>query len=133
MKLLGVDYGRKRTGVAISDSVGITCRPLMVLTESEMRRLIPAVVEVATEQGAEGIVVGLPRPLSGGTNQQLEDVLQFVDELSGATSLPVTAWDERFTSLLADKGHRKAEVRDAVAACYMLQNYLDMLSGKDRG
>ena len=133
MKLLGVDYGKKRTGLAISDLVGITCRPLSVLTESDMGRLIPAVLEMAVEHAAEGIVVGLPRPLSGGTNRQLEDVLHFVDELTCATSLMVTVWDERFTSLLADKGQRGAEARDAVAACYMLQNYLDMLSCRDRG
>jgi len=133
VKLLGVDYGKKRTGLAISDSVGITCRPLTVLTESEMERLIPAVLGVADEQRVEGIVVGLPRPLSGGTNRQLEDVLQFVDGLGAATSVPVTVWDERFTSLLADKGHQGREARDAVAACFMLQNYLDMLSSRDRG
>jgi putative Holliday junction resolvase len=130
VKLLGVDYGKKRTGLAISDVAGVTCRPLTILTEREMASLTRAVAEVAAEHEVEGIVVGVPRPLSGGTNQQLEDVLQFVERLRCDSALPVATWDERFTSVLAVRGRRGTQPIDAVAACYMLQNYLDRLSAR---
>ena len=68
--------------------------------------------------------------LSGGTNDQLQDVLRFVDSLRIATQIPVETWDERFTSSLAEKGSKRGASRDAVAACYMLQNYLDGLSNR---
>jgi putative Holliday junction resolvase len=131
--LLGIDYGKSRTGLALSDPMGITCRPLVVLSERDEDRLIQAILQMASNQEAERVVVGLPRPLSGGTNQQLRDVLTFVDRLRDATALPVDTWDERFTSSLAEKGSRHHSPRDAVAACYMLQNYLDRLSAETRG
>lgn len=133
MKLLGIDYGSKRTGLAVSDSVGVTCRPLSVVVEREMGALISTIIQTAADQEVEGMVVGMPRPLSGGTNRQLEDVLRFVDDLRNGSPLPVNTWDERFTSVLAGKGRAGVEELDAIAACYMLQSYLDMLSGKDGG
>lgn len=133
MRLLGVDYGKSRTGLALSDPMGVTCRPIAVLTEKEMGRLVIAIVAAAAEQGADGIVVGVPRPLSGGTNEQMQDVLIFVEKLRCGSKLPVHTWDERFTSSLAEKGSRGGGPRDDVAACYMLQNYLDKLSADSRG
>ncbi len=132
MKLLGVDYGKIRTGLAVSDVAGITCRPLAVITERDLDRLVAVIVDAAREHEAEGIVVGIPRPLSGGTNQQMQDVSMFMERLSESTSLPVTEWDERFTSVLAETGAKGSEARDSVAACYMLQNYLDMLAARKR-
>jgi putative Holliday junction resolvase len=133
LRLLGVDYGKSRTGLALSDPMGITCRPLVVLTERDMYRLIQEILRMAALEGADGLVVGLPRPLSGGTNQQMQDVLVFVDKLKTASAVPVHTWDERFTSSLAEKGSKRDSPRDAVAACYMLQNYLDRLSAETRG
>ena len=118
--------------MAISDAEGVTCRPLSILTEREIGRVTAAVAEIAIEHRAEKIVVGMPRPLSGGTNEQLEDVLQFVERLRLESALPVTTWDERFTSVLAERGRKGALPVDAVAACYMLQNYLDRLSHEER-
>jgi RNase H-fold protein (predicted Holliday junction resolvase) len=78
------------------------------------------------------IVVGLPRPLGGGTNSQMDQVLAFVGRLRLEGAMPVDTWDERFTSKLAEKGHGPREARDAIAACYMLQNYLDAHSETTR-
>jgi putative Holliday junction resolvase len=128
VRLLGVDYGSTRTGMSLSDPLGVTCRPLGVIVERDEDRLVAELLATAREQQADGIVVGLPRPLSGGTNQQMERVLGFVKRLESDTSLPVRTWDERYTSCLAGKGRRPGESRDAVAACYMLQNYLDALT-----
>lgn len=130
MRLLGVDYGRSRTGLALSDPMGITCRPVAVLTERGAEAFVRAILAAAVELEADGIVVGLPRPLSGGTNEQLQDVLRFVDTLRVAAQVPVETWDERFTTSLAEKGGKGSAPRDAIAACYMLQNYLDGLSNR---
>lgn len=133
MKLLGVDYGKSRTGLAVSDVAGVTCRPVGVLTDRDTLRVVGSIVAAATEHEAEGIVVGLPRPLSGGTNDQMQDVLSFVERLRSESPVPVETWDERFTSRLAERGSHGVGPRDAVAACYMLQNYLDKLSAESRG
>ena len=133
VKRLGVDYGKSRTGLAVSDCAGVTCRPLEVLTEKDGDRLIQAIMAAAKTHSVEEIVVGVPRPLSGGTNAQMRDVLSFVDRLRKESQIDVVTWDERFTSVLAERGDKKRGARDSVAACYMLQNYLDRLSADDRG
>jgi putative Holliday junction resolvase len=131
--LLGVDYGKARTGLALSDPMGVICRPLVVLTGREEGKVIEAILAAALEHEAKGIVVGVPRPLSGGTNEQMQEVLSFVDRLRSEAPVPVDTWDERFTTCLAEKGNRGNSPRDAVAACYMLQNYLDKLTAENRG
>ncbi len=93
------------------------------------------VAETAVEHGVADIVVGVPRPLRGGTNQQVEAVMAFVAALSKATTVPVHTWDERFTTKLAEQGRgRRAAKRpsDAIAACYFLQDYLDALPRRAR-
>jgi putative Holliday junction resolvase len=127
-----VDFGSSRTGLALSDPVGLTCRPLEVVAERDQEALIKGIVDRSRNEGVSLIVVGLPRPLGGGTNTQMARVLDFARRLQLEASVPVDTWDERFTSRLAEKGHKSAEARDAVAACYMLQNYLDAHSETTR-
>lgn len=120
--------------MAVSDVAGVTCRPLPVVVEGDAGKLIEAILVTAGEYEVEVIVVGLPRPLSGGTNDQMQDVLSFVSKLRDESKIRVETWDERFTSRLAEAGRRGSdEARDSVAACYMLQNYLDRLSAESRG
>jgi RNase H-fold protein (predicted Holliday junction resolvase) len=104
------------------------------VAERDEALVIRSIVEKATDQGVSMIVVGLPRPLSGGSNSQVAGVLQFVERLRTATSIPVRTWDERFTSKMAREGRPGRGPDDAVAACYMLQNFLDAHgeSGGDR-
>lgn len=120
-----MDYGAARTGLALSDPLGLTCRPLIVFHERDPAVVAGRIVETAQREGASRIVVGLPRPLSGGTNAQLEAAQAFADGLRAATRLSVVTWDERFTTKLAERGRRGGEPADAVAACHLLQNYLD--------
>lgn len=129
MRILGVDFGGSRTGLALSDPVGVTCRPLAIIEEKDEDRLVQRVVAAAREQGVSEIIVGLPRPLAGGSNPQSDAALAFAARVRSATSIPVRMWDERFTSKLASRGGARKGPQDAVAACYMLQNYLD--SGVD--
>ncbi len=86
------------------------------------------VVAIAEEHGADEIVVGLPRPLGGGSNEQLQSVVAFKERLAATTAKTVVTWDERFTSKLADRGGKRTGEQDSVAACYMLQDYLDWRS-----
>ena len=128
MRVLGIDPGASRTGVALSDPLGVTCTPLPVIRERDQQKLLLTVVAIADEHGAEAIVVGLPRPLGGGTNQQLETVTAFTQRLAASTAMPVVTWDERFTSKLAECGGKRSGEHDSVAACYILQSYLDWRS-----
>ena len=110
----------------MSDALGVTCTPLDVIEEPDEERLVQKVVEVARSHDVDELVVGLPRPLAGGTNRQLESVMGFVTNLEVRSKMSVKTWDERFTSKLAgEPRNAKDGPRDSVAACYMLQNYLD--------
>jgi putative pre-16S rRNA nuclease len=126
---LGIDVGTSRTGVAISDSLGVTCSPLPIIRERNRERVLLKIVALAGEHGVGEIVVGLPRPLAGGTNEQMEAVVAFKERLATLTPTPVLTWDERFTSKLAERGVKRSGEQDSVAACYMLQDYLAWRSG----
>lgn len=125
MRYLGVDFGASRTGLSLSDATGLICRPLTVVVERDTEALIDRVLEYACREDVEEIVVGLPRPLSGGTNAQLEAANVFAGRLGERATMAVVTWDERFTSKLAQRGRSASTPADAVAACYVLQNYLD--------
>jgi putative Holliday junction resolvase len=130
---LGIDVGTSRTGVAISDPVGVTCTPLPVLRERDREKALLRVIAIADEYGAGEIVVGLPRPLGGGTNEQMDAVIAFKERLSTMTATPVLTWDERFTSKLAESGAQRSGDQDSIAACYILQDYLDWRSRAEVG
>ena len=130
---MGLDVGDKRIGVALSDPSGVLASPLSVIERSDPEADVQAVVGLAAEHGVEGIVVGLPRSLDGSIRQQAEKALAFSQALAQGSGLPVSTWDERLTTVAADRmmleggmkrARRKAR-RDAVAAAIMLQSYLD--------
>lgn len=127
MRILGVDFGGRRTGLALSDPIGVTCSPLGTIEEKDEDRLVDKIVATVQEQDVSEIVVGLPRPLAGGVNAQSEAAAAFAARLQKATTIPVRMWDERFTSKLAAGSRTSRASQDAVAACYMLQSYLDSL------
>lgn len=128
MRFLGVDVGAVRTGLALSDPHAISCRPLEVLRLRDREALADAVTAVAEREEAGTIVVGLPRPLSGARNAQQEEVESFVALLSGRTRFRVVTWDERFTSKMARGSRPRGQAEDSVAACHLLQGYLDHLA-----
>jgi len=137
MRILGVDLGSVRTGLALSDPHGVTCTPLDVLEERNEERLLQKIVQIAREHQVARIVVGLPRPLGGGTNPQSEAVAMFAKALGRRSAAPVSTWDERFTSKLAERGEATVKARgrprDSAAACHMLQSYLDSQECRRRG
>lgn len=124
MKVLALDYGSARTGVAVSDPTGTVARPLEVVRRAASDEGLQRVLELAAAEGVEVIVVGLPVTLRGERGLQAEETERFVDRLREATELPVESFDERFTTALA---HRTGETRaaeDAVAAAHLLTSYL---------
>ena len=138
MRALGVDYGRKRVGLALSDASGMLARPWKTLAVAGIDRqageLARAVEALAAESdGLSVIVIGLPRRLSGEANEQTAAVQQLAARLGRHTTVPIVLQDERLTSHEAEellsrreKDWRKRKSQlDAVAAALILQDYLD--------
>ena len=124
MKVLALDYGSARTGVAVSDPTGTVARPLEVVRSAGSDGGLSRIVELARAEGVERIVVGLPVTLRGERGPQAQETERFVERLRGATDLPVESFDERFTTALARQaGHTRAD-EDAVAAAHLLTGYL---------
>lgn len=125
MRVLGIDLGLSHTGLALSDPLGVICGPLETVDEKDEGRLVQRIAAVVKEHDVGEVVLGLPRPLSGGANQHMDTVLSFKCRLDRELGFEVSTWDERFTSKLAARGRPRRASVDAVAACYMLQDYLD--------
>ena len=124
MRVMALDYGAARTGVAISDATGTLARPLTVVeraaTQAGLRRLV-ALIEV---EEPEQIVVGLPLTLRGARGLQAEETDRFVESLRSAVSVPVDSFDERFTTTLASRDPATKTPEDARAAAHLLEAYL---------
>jgi putative holliday junction resolvase len=130
--IVGIDPGERRVGVAVADPETRFARPLEVI-DRQATDAVGRITAIVQELEAEFIVVGRPTGLSGRSGPAVEAQQQFVAELSAALSVEVREFDERFTSVVADRGLRAAGVkakdlkarRDAVAAQVLLQDYLD--------
>lgn len=133
MRILALDVGDKRIGIAVSDPTGLLASAERVLTRVSRDRDLAAVAALVSEYEAEAIVVGLPLHLSGRSGEQAERVRRFVERLSPHISVPVIFWDERLSTkgaqqLLIEAGLRPAQRAarlDAAAAAVILQSYLD--------
>jgi putative holliday junction resolvase len=129
VKVLALDYGSARTGVAVSDPTGTVARPLGVVERAASEDGIARLVELAREEDVERIVVGLPITLRGEHGAQAKETDRFVELLRAAVNLPVESFDERFTTKLAEAGESRAE-QDAVAAAHLLSSYLTWKSAR---
>ena len=133
MRVLGLDYGEKRIGVAICDELGMTARGIATIARKYWKRDIEQIAGLVREYDARKIVVGYPVRLDGTEGIQCEKVNRFIDVLEAGVSVPVVKWDEALStkeaeSLLieADMNRRKRkEVVDKLAAAIILQDYLD--------
>jgi putative Holliday junction resolvase len=131
-RVLALDPGTRRVGVAVSDPLGITAQPHSVL-DAEDPALMDRIIRLGAELGVERIVVGLPVSLNGTEGPSAAAARRFGATVAGATGLPVDFADERFTSVSAERvlveaglsGRRRRAVRDRVAAAVLLQAYLD--------
>ena len=130
LKVLALDYGSARTGVAVSDPTGTLARPVGVVERAATDAGVAEVVALAEREDVERIVVGLPVTLRGDRGEQAVETDAFVARLREATGVEIDTWDERFTTALAKKtGGRAPE--DAAAAAHLLTTYLEWLSARN--
>ena len=124
MRILALDYGAVRTGVAVSDATGTIARPLGVVERAATPDGLARIREIVGEHAAERVVVGLPLTLRGERGSQAEVTEEFVRALQEALDVPVETYDERFTTAIAarDAG---AAAEDARAAAHLLESYLE--------
>ena len=130
MKYLGIDYGTKRTGIAISDSSARLSVVKETISSSVQKAVIERIKNIVVEEKVDSIIVGMPLNLSGEKTETSEMVARFIEKLRNHVTIPVQTTDERLTSQMAEKilrGINKKE-RDQVAAQIFLQNFLDGLS-----
>jgi putative Holliday junction resolvase len=123
VKVLALDYGSARTGVAVSDPTGTLARPVTIVEKVGAPAGFARLLAVIREEEPELVVVGLPLTLRGEHGEQARETTAFVDTLSTAIEAPVELWDERFTSVLAGPGGD-----DARAAAHLLSSYLEWRS-----
>jgi len=118
MKVLALDYGSARTGVAVSDPTGTIARPIGVVERAGTDAGLAQLRELIAEEEPARVVVGLPLTLRGEHGEQARETQRFVESLRGTVDVPVELFDERFTSVLADGD-------DARAAAHLLSSYLE--------
>jgi putative Holliday junction resolvase len=132
-RLLGLDFGDRRIGVAVSDELGLTAQPVLTLFRKNLRQDLKSLGRLLRRYGCSGIVLGNPLYMSGDLSPQAAKTQAFAESLREAFGLPIHLWDERLTSAEAHRhlhaagrplsGHR--EVVDQVAAVLILQSFLD--------
>jgi putative transcription antitermination factor YqgF len=124
--VLALDYGRARTGVAVSDPTGTIARPVGVVEGANLARI----VELIREHEVERVVVGLPLTLRGEVGEQARETQSFIDRLASASGVEVVPFDERFTTNLAEQMASASADEDARAAAHLLSSYLTWSSAK---
>jgi putative Holliday junction resolvase len=124
VKVLALDYGSARTGVAISDPTGTVARPVGVVEQARSEAGLARLVELVREHEAERVIVGLPLTLSGEHGKQAAETEAFVTLLRSAIDVPIESFDERFTTDLAEQGGGGSHPTDARAAAHLLSSYL---------
>ena len=129
MKVLALDYGSARTGVAVSDPTGTLARPVGVVERVGTEAGLAQLLEVIRAENPQRIVVGLPLTMRGERGEQARETELFVDMLRTATDVPVESFDERFTTDLAEQTPARAP-EDARAAAHLLSSYLTWSSGR---
>jgi putative Holliday junction resolvase len=134
-RLLGLDVGSKTIGLAIADSALAVASPLTTLRRGKFAADAAKLREIATERGIGGLIVGLPVAMDGSEGARCQSVRQFAANLLAILDLPLAFWDERFSTIGAERPlrdaemshRRRAEVIDKMAAAYILQGALDRL------
>lgn len=137
MRIMGLDFGSKTVGVAISDPLLITAQGIEIIRrkeENKLRQTLARIEALILEYQVEEIVLGLPKNMNDTLGPRVEKTLEFQEKLERRTGLPVHTWDERLTTVAADKAMMEAGIRrenrkeyvDEIAAVLILQGFLDM-------
>ena len=136
MKILGVDYGDRKQGFALSDEMEMIAFPHSVVVCKSVEEAVDAVVTVSTETGAGKIIVGMPINMDGSHGPRAEKTQAFIERLKSRLAMPIETWDERLTTKSAEdvliqagtRREKRKKVIDKLAAQIMLQHYLDAKS-----
>ena len=139
MRILGLDYGSKTMGVAVSDPLGFTAQGVEIIrrkSENKMRQTLARIEELIAQYQVEEIVLGLPKNMNNTLGDRAEKSLELKETLERRTGLPVVMWDERLTTVSANRVLMETGVRrenrkehvDEIAAVFILQGYLDYQS-----
>ena len=139
MRIMALDFGTKRIGMAMSDELMLTAQGLNSLERKALKSDLEEISKLVQENNVEEIVVGLPLNMNGTYSAKTKEVVEFVDELSRVVSVPIKTWDERLTSMQAERilldadasRAKRRKVTDKLAAQIILQSYLDAKKKKD--
>ena len=142
MRILGLDYGSKTVGVAVSDPLGFTAQGVEIIrrkSENKMRQTLARIEELIAQYQVEEIVLGLPKNMNNTLGDRAEKSLELKETLERRTGLPVVMWDERLTTVSANRVLMETGVRrdnrkehvDEIAAVFILQGFLDYLANKN--
>ncbi len=140
-RIMGLDFGSKTVGVALSDPLLITAQGREIISRenpNKLRQTLARIEEIIKNEEVTEIVLGLPKNMNGTEGERVELTMQFKEDLERRTGLQVTMWDERLTTVAADRYMMDAGIRredrkqyvDEIAAVFILQGYLDMLANK---
>lgn len=138
MRILGLDYGSKTVGVAVSDPLLITAQGVEIIrreSEGKIRKTYQRIEELCKQYEVERIILGNPKNMNGTEGDRVEKTLEFKEALERRTGLQVIMWDERLTTVTADKAMMESGIRrenrkeyvDEIAAMLILQNYLESI------
>jgi len=130
VKVLALDYGSARTGVAVSDPNGVIARPLTVVERVGTKPGIERLLALIAEEEPEQIVVGLPLTLRGEHGKQARETAEFAERLRGSVTVPVELFDERLTTVLAARSSSDTP-EDARAAAHLLESFLTWSSNRE--
>ena len=143
MRKMGLDFGSKTVGVAVSDPLLITAQGVEIVrrkSENKLRQTLARIEELIVEYEVDELVLGYPKNMNDTLGERAEKTQEFKDMLERRTGLSVQLWDERLTTVAADKAMIEAGIRreerkehvDRIAAVFILQGYLDYLKNKER-
>ena len=135
-QILGLDLGKARTGVALSDELRMLAHPLETIESSSAETVARRIQKIVAERNVDCVVVGLPRQMNGAHGLAAENTQHFIEKLRPLVSCEVVTWDERLSTVAAERALREAGkktretrgIRDQVAAQIILQGYLDRLN-----
>ena len=135
MRIMGLDFGSKTVGVAVSDPLGITAQGVEIVrrkSPNKLRQTLARIDELVHEYGVEELVLGYPKNMNGTEGERCEKTREFKELLEKRTGLPVALWDERLTTVAADRSmmeaglgrYERKEYVDEIAAVFILQGYI---------
>lgn len=133
MRIMGLDYGERRIGVSMSDLFGWTAQGIEVIDQKLVKDAMGRIAQLVKEYEVESIVVGLPKNMNGTVGPSGEYCIAFAEQVRQIINLPVQLWDERLTTVAAERAlleadvsrRKRKQVIDKMAAAILLQNYLD--------